>query len=234
MNHRGVMVGLAVVIVCTGLNIAGIRVVATTSIWLFFLLSAPFAIIVLLAPFKYGALAHAVTTPTTVHVDIIGGLLISMWNYMGWDNASTIALEVERPQRTYPRAMLAAVALVAISYILPVAAMSLTHLSPAAWETGSWAEIAGLLGGPLLRIGFGAGRNDECVWHVQCAGHELFALAAGHGSRRYAASRLRQDCSRAQRLPRSRFWFWRPDGRSASASVSSAWSRSMCWFMARA
>ena len=153
VNHRGVVVCLTVVIVCAGLNIAGIRVVATTSIWLFFLLSAPFAIIVMLAPFKYGALAHVTTTPATVNVGIIGGLLISMWNYMGWDNASTIAVEVERPQRTYPRAMLATVALVAISYILPVAAMSLTKLSPAAWETGSWAEIAGLVGGRWLRIG---------------------------------------------------------------------------------
>ncbi len=153
VNYRGVMVGLAVVIVCTGLNLAGIRVVATTSVWLFVLLSSPFAIIVILAPFKYGALAHAVTTPTTSHVDIITGLLISMWNYMGWDNASTIAMEVERPRKTYPRAMLAAVALVAASYILPVAAMSLTGLSPSAWETGSWAEIAGLVGGPWLRVG---------------------------------------------------------------------------------
>src|SRR4051794_6873205 len=83
INHRGIVVGLAVVIVCTVLNIAGIRVVATTSLWLFLLLSAPFALIVLLAPFKYGALAHAVTTPTTSHVDIITGLLIAMWNYMG-------------------------------------------------------------------------------------------------------------------------------------------------------
>jgi amino acid transporter len=150
--NRGVIVGFAVVAVCAALNVAGIRVVATTSIGLFFLLSAPFIAIVLIAPFKYGALAHAVTTPTTSHVGIIGGLLISMWNYMGWDNASTIAAEVERPQRTYPRAMLAAVALVSLSYILPVAAMAMTHLSPAAWETGSWAEIAGFMGGPLLRI----------------------------------------------------------------------------------
>ena len=45
-----------------------------------------------------------------------------MWNYMGWDNASTIALEVERPQRTYPRAMIGAVVLVALTYILPVLA----------------------------------------------------------------------------------------------------------------
>jgi amino acid transporter len=153
LGYRGVLVGLAVVGICTGLNIAGIKVVATTSIWLFCLLSAPFVIIVLLAPFKYGALAQAVTRPTTSHVDIVGGLLIAMWNYMGWDNASTIAVEVNQPQRTYPRAMIAAVILVAITYVLPVAAMSMTHLSPSAWETGSWADIAGLLGGPLLRIG---------------------------------------------------------------------------------
>ena len=152
-GHRGVMVGLAVVIVCVLLNIAGVKVVSTTSLWLFFALSSPFLLIVLLAPFKIGALANAVTAPTTSNVDMIGGLLIAMWNYMGWDNASTIATEVERPQRTYPRAMLAAVGIVSLSYIVPVAAMWMTGLAPSAWETGSWAEVAGMLGGPLLRIG---------------------------------------------------------------------------------
>jgi amino acid transporter len=152
-GHRGVMVGLAVVVVCALLNIAGVRVVSTTSLWLFFALSAPFAIMVLIAPFKWGAFLHAVTAPTTSKVDMIGGLLICMWNYMGWDNASTIAAEVERPQRTYPRAMLLAVLIVAVSYILPVAAVWMTGLAPSAWETGSWADIAGMLGGPLLRVG---------------------------------------------------------------------------------
>ncbi len=151
-GHRGVMVGLAVVVVCALLNIAGVKVVSTTSLWLFFLLSSPFLLIVILAPFKWGALANAVTTPTTSNVDIIGGLLVCMWNYMGWDNASTIATEVERPQRTYPRAMLAAVAIVSLSYIIPVAAMWTTGLAASAWETGSWAEIATMVGGPLLRI----------------------------------------------------------------------------------
>jgi len=152
-GHRGLMVGLAVVASCAILNIAGVRVVSTTSLWLFFALSAPFALMVVLAPFKYGALFHAVTTPTTSKVDIVGGLLIAMWNFMGWDNASTIATEVERPQRTYPRAMLAAVAIVGLSYILPVAAVWMTGLPTSAWETGSWADIAGLIGGPLLRVG---------------------------------------------------------------------------------
>ena len=152
-GHRGVMVGLAVVAACTILNIAGVRVVSTTSLWLFFLLSAPFILIVILSPLKYGGFLNAVTAPTTSHVDLIGGLLIAMWNYMGWDNASTIATEVEKPQRTYPRAMLAAVAIVALSYVVPVAAVWMTRLPAGAWETGSWADIAGMLGGPLLRIG---------------------------------------------------------------------------------
>jgi amino acid transporter len=156
-NHRGVFVALGVVIVCALLNIAGVKVVSLTSLWLFFALSAPFAVIFLLAPFKIGALANAVTRPTTSNVDILGGLLICMWNYMGWDNASTIATEVERPQRTYPRAMLAAVAIVCLTYILPFAAMWVTGLPSTAWETGAWADIAGLMGGPLLRIALVAG-----------------------------------------------------------------------------
>jgi len=156
VGHRGLLVGIAVVVACAALNLAGIRVVAATSVWLFVLLSAPFAAITVLALSSPGSLA-SVAHPTTSHIDIVGALLVAMWNYMGWDNASTIAGEVAQPQRTYPRAMLAAVALVALSYVLPVAAMSLTRLSPTAWETGSWADIAGLLGGPVLRIALVAG-----------------------------------------------------------------------------
>jgi len=146
VGHRGVMVGLAVVTVCALMNIAGIRVVAISSLWLFFLLSLPFALIVLIAPMEIGALKGAVTAPTTSSVGLIGGLLICMWNYMGWDNASTIATEVRRPQKTYPKAMLIAVLVVAATYILPFAAMWLTGISSSAFETGSWADLAGMMG----------------------------------------------------------------------------------------
>jgi amino acid transporter len=139
------------------LNLAGIRVVAMTSEWLFLALSAPFVAITVLAIAKPGSLINVASAPTSSHIGIVGGLLVAMWNYMGWDNASTIAGEVQQPQRTYPRAMLAAVGLVAVSYILPIASMSLTGLSPTAWETGSWAEIAGMLGGPALRVALVAG-----------------------------------------------------------------------------
>jgi len=155
-GHRGVYVGMAVVVACALLNIAGVKVVSHTSLWLFFALSAPFLAIICIAPFKIGALAVA-TNPSKSDVGILTGLLICMWNYMGWDNASTIATEVEKPQRTYPRAMLLAVFIVAISYIVPVAAMWMTGLPASSWDTGFWADIAGLLGGPLLRFGLAFG-----------------------------------------------------------------------------
>ena len=150
VNHRAVLAGLAVVVVCAALNIAGVEVVSMTSLWLFFLLSMPFVLIVLLSPLKHGALFHS--APATSNVGLIGGMLVCMWNYMGWDNASTIAAEVDKPQRTYPRAMMLAVLIVALSYILPVAAVWMTRLPAASWETGSWADIAGMVGGPALRV----------------------------------------------------------------------------------
>ena len=151
-DSRGTLLALGMVIVCAGLNLAGVRCVGLTSLWLFVLLSAPFALIVLLAPFQMGALATAQTVPVTSTVGLLGGMLIAMWNYMGWDNASTIATEVERPDHTYPRAMLAAVALVSVSYILPVLAVWITGVPAAAFETGSWADLAGLIGGDWLRV----------------------------------------------------------------------------------
>jgi amino acid transporter len=148
-GHRGVMVGLFVVVTCAALNIAGIRVVGITSLWLFFLLSMPFALIVLLSPFKLAAASSVPAAPSTVGtVGLLGGMLIAMWNYMGWDNASTIALEVERPQRTYPKAMIAAVILVSLTYVLPFAAVYLAGVPAAAFAgDGAWAQVAGLVGG---------------------------------------------------------------------------------------
>lgn len=152
VGRRGAMVSLGVVIVCAALNLAGIRIVGFTSLWLFFLLSAPFALIVLLAPFQAGALSHAQTAPVTSTVGLLGGTLIAMWNFMGWDNASTVAREVEQPQHTYPRAMVAALILVSLTYLLPVVAVYITGVPASAFETGSWADLGGLIAGKWLRV----------------------------------------------------------------------------------
>ena len=151
-NHA-ILAGLFVVVTCAALNLAGIRVVGLTSLWLFFLLSAPFAVVVVMSPFKLGAFAAGggSTPATTTSLGLLAGVLVAMWNYMGWDNASTIAQEVERPQRTYPRAMIAAVVVVSLTYVLPFFAVYLTGIPSSAFGAdGSWATIAGQIGGSIL------------------------------------------------------------------------------------
>jgi len=150
VGNHGIYAGLFVVVTCAALNLAGIRVVGITSLWLFFLLSLPFAIVVVMAPFQAGAVAEPQTASAGVGVGLLGGVLVAMWNYMGWDNASTIAQEVERPQRTYPKAMIAAVVLVSLTYVLPFLAVYFAATPASSFTEGSWATVAGAIGGKIM------------------------------------------------------------------------------------
>jgi amino acid transporter len=77
-----------------------------------------------------------------------GAVSITLWNYMGWDNASTVAQEVEAPQRNYPRAMLISAALVAATYIVPLAAVGLAGIPADQFSTGAWVVAARSIAGP--------------------------------------------------------------------------------------
>jgi amino acid transporter len=89
--------------------------------------------------------------------DYVGVLLFALWNYMGWDNATTIAGEVERPRRTYPLAMASAVLLVTVTYVVPVLATSRTGIGAGKWETGAWVTVGGKVGGAALAVAIGLG-----------------------------------------------------------------------------
>jgi len=152
-GHRGLALELAMIAGCAAWNIAGARAVGEGSIGLNVLLFAPFVVLVALALGK--PVAPAPTDPA-VRLDLLGGIVIAMWNYMGWDNLSTIAGEVEHPQRTYPRAMLIAIILVVVSYLAPVAAMAYAQLDLGIWQTGGWADAGQALGGPSLATALAA------------------------------------------------------------------------------
>jgi amino acid transporter len=152
-----VIVGVGVIAVAAVWNIAGIRAVGGGSILLMIALLAPFAALAI-----YGVL-HSTGWPTLAGVarvgnlDMMGAISVGMWNYMGWDNASTVAGEVENPQRNYPRAMLISAALVAFVYLVPVAAAAKAGIDPSHWSTGAWAQVAGQLGGRWLELAVVAG-----------------------------------------------------------------------------
>jgi len=151
LGWRGYAWSLAVVAICCLWNLRGAPAVGEDSVGLFVLLLAPFVGFVVLG------LWHGFTLHPTVQWSrpasesaFSTAVLVALWNYMGWDNASTVAQEVENPQRNYPRAMIAATVLVAVTYILPLAAMAVAGLSVDSFSTGDWVTAATSLGGPVL------------------------------------------------------------------------------------
>jgi amino acid transporter len=155
---RGYAWSLAVVVLCCAWNLRGAPAVGEDSVWMFVLLLAPFAVFVVLGLWRWSTLHPAVQWSQPASEQALStAILVAMWNYMGWDNASTVAQEVENPQRNYPRAMIAATALVAITYILPLAAMAMAGLSPGSFSTGDWTTAARSIGGPLLGVAVVAG-----------------------------------------------------------------------------
>jgi amino acid transporter len=149
-GHRGLILGFAMIALCTAWNVLGVRSVGEGSVWLNVALLAPFVALTILA-LGHGR-AEAVAPIPLRHADLLGGVLIAMWNYMGWDNLSTIAGEVETPQRTYSRAMFGAVLLVVVSYLIPVGAIARTGIDPNRWTTGGWVDIGQIVGGETLAI----------------------------------------------------------------------------------
>jgi len=155
---RGYFWSLLVVVVCCIWNLRGAPSVGEGSVGLFVLLLAPFAVFIALG-FWHGFAVHPAVQwhAASTEASISTAILVAMWNYMGWDNASTVAQEVDNPQRNYPLAMLSSAMLVAVTYILPLAAVALMGISVANFSTGSWTDAARMIGGPILATAVVAG-----------------------------------------------------------------------------
>ncbi|MEK0431717.1 MAG: hypothetical protein RL139_1521 [Gemmatimonadota bacterium] len=86
------------------------------------------------------------------------GLSTALWNYFGWDNASTVGGEVADAGRAYPKALAIALPTVALGYFVPILpALGATDWRT--WQEGGWPAIAqaatgaaGVVLAPLLAV----------------------------------------------------------------------------------
>ncbi len=149
---------VAMIAACTLWNAAGIRAVGIGSEVVGVAVIGPFAVMAALAAARlpsggWGRIAAALQEPppgAAGGATWAAGLLLALWNYLGWDNASTFAGEIRDPQRAYPRAMIAGVALVTAVYLLSVLAAASAGIPAEAFSTGSWVLAAEALGGAPL------------------------------------------------------------------------------------
>jgi len=147
-GHRGIVIAAGVVLVGILWNLFGAKAVGESSVMSGVLLLIPFAVLTGVA------LVHHVmpVSAPALKGDLLTGLLVAMWNYMGWDNAATVANEVRNPQKNYPRVMLLTLGIIFLSYVVPVLAVRSAHLPQEVWNNGSWATIAVVIVGPWLGV----------------------------------------------------------------------------------
>lgn len=147
-----IIVGAAMIAACGAWNLLGAAPVGGGAIGFGVVVQVPFIVLALFALF-HAPTAGPVPAPTALPATgLVAGLLVAMWNYMGWDYVSTIAEEVDRPARIYPRAVFLTLALIVLTYLLPVCAVALAGVRPGGWTTGSWVIAAREVGGGALAL----------------------------------------------------------------------------------
>lgn len=148
------IISLAVIWGATAINLTGAARVGLTSIVAGVVVLGAFALLSLAAiPHVHHIPWLPFTTPGQTTLGGIGiGISIALWNYIGWDNPSTVEGEVVNPARSYPRALAITLPLVAAGYLIPI--LTTTGASDwSQWREGGWPDIArmsaGMLGEPL-------------------------------------------------------------------------------------
>lgn len=147
-----VPVCLAVVWINAALNIRGIRSVGRSSLFLSAIVILPFFFL-----FMYGALHPA---PIQIAHHGLGRSTLGMalytilWNYIGWDNATTYAGEVDRPARSYLISILVAFGCIYLLYLLATYIALHSGLSADAIAENGFPFVAQQLGGRWLGVLF--------------------------------------------------------------------------------
>ena len=119
--------------------------------------------IALLVVFGAGSITRVPWRPFAVDdQSLLGGvglgLAVMMWNYSGWDTPSTTLGETRSPARAYRLALLIALPVIALAYLLPVAvALGTGATAWTAWDTGTLPTVAAEIGGAWLGHAVAAG-----------------------------------------------------------------------------
>jgi amino acid transporter len=158
--HWRIPICLAIVWSSALLNIIGIVPVGKASLALSVVVLVPFFFLFGLAFLHPGAPVPAPSVKGLPFPTLGMGLYTVMWNFIGWDNATTYAEEVNRPIRSYFISVCMAF-LIAISiYVLATLVVSRTGIAAEAIDVdshGGFPVLGVLVGGRWLGILIAAG-----------------------------------------------------------------------------
>jgi amino acid transporter len=146
------LVSFALIAVITWVNILGIQMVGkvATLFELFMFIPVIALVVIGLAKWHHNPFVPMVP-PNQPLSKVFGvGLALAIWLYSGYEQVSSVAGDVENPQRAYPRALALVVPLSIATYFLPTFAGLAALGNWTAWKDGYFSTAALLIGGPWL------------------------------------------------------------------------------------
>lgn len=134
------------------LNIRGIVPVGKTSIFLGIVVLVPFVVLFVVALVKYsGHIAIPAQTLKGHSFSSTGlALYTIMWNFIGWDNTTTYAEEVDKPAKSYLASIITAFLIVLIIYMIAVLIAIQSGISAAVLNENGFPALGTLVGGYWL------------------------------------------------------------------------------------
>ncbi len=146
------LVSVALIALLAYINIRGIQMVGVVSTILEFSVLIPVLLLCVIAAKQWHHNPfHPITPPHVPPFQVFGvGLALGLWLYSGYEQCSSVAEEIENPQRSYPLALAVVVPLSMAVYFFP-AFFSLAALGNwQEWNTAYLSTAAKLIGGRWL------------------------------------------------------------------------------------
>jgi amino acid transporter len=146
------VVSVALIAVITWVNVRGIEMVGKVATALEIFIFVPVITMVVMGLMRWHHNPFVpMIPPHQPTFKIFGvGLALGLWLYSGYEQLSTVAEEVENPQRAYPRALALVVPLSIAAYFLPTLAGLASAGNWEQWHTGYFSEAAKIIGGSFL------------------------------------------------------------------------------------
>jgi amino acid transporter len=151
---RHYLVSVALIALLAYINMRGIRMVGVVSTILEFSVLLPVLLLCLIAATQWHHNPfHPLAPPHVPPFQVFGvGLALGLWLYSGYEQCSSVAEEIENPQRSYPFALAIVVPLSMAVYFLP-ALFSLAALGNwRDWNTAYLSTAARVIGGSWLGV----------------------------------------------------------------------------------
>ncbi len=156
---------LTVIWSCALLNIYGIKSVGySLSIFKLFILISFLAFIFL--GLRHISFDFSVILKPQNHFEsknLLYGLSLAFWNFIGWDNGSTVLHEVDNPDKNFHKALFITIPIIVFFYFFSILVGASIDTDWNSWKFGQFSYIANSMNQPLLGIILAIGGMFMCI-----------------------------------------------------------------------